>query len=73
MFRRDEDEEGLVRLASWAVRNRAEALKDELARPWRRGRMTPAAEVGRWVGFGLAAGVLLFGLGLAVISTLTDD
>jgi len=35
--------------------------------------MTPAAEVGRWVGFGLAAGVLLFGLGLAVISTLTDD
>ena len=73
MFRRGEDEEGLVRLTSWAVRNRAEALKDELARPWRKGRLTPEAEVGRWVGLGLAVGVLLFGLGLAVISTLADD
>lgn len=73
MFGRDEDEDGLVRLASWAVRNRAAALRDELARPWRRGRTSPEAEVGRWVGLGLAAGVLLFGLGLAVISTLADD
>ena len=73
MFRRDEDEPGLVRLTSWAVRNRAEALKDEFARPWRRGRLTPEAEVGRWVGLGLAVGALVFGLGLAVISTFADD
>ena len=73
MFRHKEDEEGLARLAAWAVRNRARALRDELARPWRRGRTLPEAEVGRWIGLGLAVGSLVAGVGLAVISTLAED
>lgn len=73
MSRKREDEEGLGRLAAWAMRNRARALRDELARPWRRGRGTPEAEIGRWAGFGLAVGALVLGAGLAIVVTLTDD
>jgi hypothetical protein len=73
MFRRREDEEGLARLATWAVRNRARALRDEVARPWRRGRSRPEAEIGRWVGFGLAISSLVVGVGLAVIAALSED
>ena len=73
MFRRSEDEEGLARLATWAVRNRALALRDELARPWHRGRQIPEAEAGRWIGLGLAVGALVVGVGLAVLTTLADD
>lgn len=73
MFRKSEDEEGLARLAVWAVRNRSRALGDEIARPWRRGLDLPEAEVGRWVGLGLALGALLAGAGLAIITTLSED
>ncbi len=73
MFRKREDEEGLARLAVWAVRNRAQALRDEFERPWRRGLELPEAEVGRWVGLGLAVGALLAGVGLALIATLSED
>jgi hypothetical protein len=73
MFRRDEDEAGLARLASWAIRDRARAFRDELAGPWQRDESAPEERVGRWVGLGLAVGALVFGLGLAVISTLSDD
>jgi len=73
MSKRRKDEEGLARLAAWAVRNRARALKDEIARPWRRGRSRPEAEVGRWIGFGLALSSLVVGVGLAVIAALSED
>jgi len=73
MSKRRKDEEGLARLAAWAVRNRARALKDEIARPWRRGRSRPEAEVGRWIGFGLALGSLVVGVGLAVIAGMSED
>jgi hypothetical protein len=73
MFGKKEDEAGLARLAGWAVRNRAEALKDEIVRPWRRGRRAPEAEVGRWVGLGLAVGGLVLGVGLAIVTLLSDD
>lgn len=73
MFRKKQDEEGLARLATWAVRNRALALRDEIARPWRRGSNLPEAEVGRWLGFGLAVGALAVGVGLALIATLSED
>lgn len=73
MFRKREDEEGLARLAAWAVRNRALALRDEITRPWRRGRGLPEEEIGRWVGLGLALGALLAGAGLALIATLSED
>jgi hypothetical protein len=73
MFRKREDEEGLARLAAWAVRNRALALRDEVARPWHRGPRTPEAELGRWVGLGLAVGSLVIGVGLAIIANLSED
>lgn len=73
MFWKKTDEEGLARLTAWAVRNRTRALRDEIARPWRRGRGTPEAEVGRWVGLGLAVGALALGVGLAIIATLSED
>jgi hypothetical protein len=73
MFSKKKDEEGLARLAAWAVRNRTLALRDEIARPWRRGRGTPEEEVGRWVGLGLAVGALVVGAGLAIIATLSED
>ncbi|MBT8477301.1 MAG: hypothetical protein KJO06_00185 [Gemmatimonadetes bacterium] len=73
MFRKQGEEEGLARLISWAVRDRAGALKDEIARPWRRGEDLPEAEVGRWIGLGLAVGALLTGAGLAILATLSDD
>ncbi len=70
---RKQDDENLARLAAWAVRNRARALRNEIARPWHRGRRTPEAETGRWIGLGLAVGALVLGAGLALISTLTED
>ncbi len=73
MFRKHEEEEGLARLISWAVRDRAVALKDEITRPLRRGEDLPEAEVGRWIGFGLAVGALLAGAGLAILATLSED
>ena len=73
MFGKRDDEEGLARLATWAVRNRALALRDEIARPWKRGSRLPEAEVGRWIGFGLAIGALAVGVGLALITTLSED
>ena len=73
MFRKKEEDENLAKLAAWAVRNRARALRAEIARPWRRGRSAPEAEVGRWVGLGLAVGALVLGAGLAIITTLSED
>ncbi|MDP2470430.1 MAG: hypothetical protein Q8W46_06180 [Candidatus Palauibacterales bacterium] len=73
MWRNRQDEEGLARLASWAVRDRARAVRDEIARPWRRGRHTPEAEIGRWAGFGLAVGALVLGVGLALVATLSEE
>ncbi len=65
-----ERRESLAGLAAWAVRDRARALRDEVARPWTQGRRTPEAEAGRWVGLGLALGGVLLGIGLAVYSEL---
>jgi hypothetical protein len=73
MTARKKDDESLARLAAWAVRNRARAMKNEIVRPWRRGRRTPEAEVGRWVGLGLALGAAVLGAGLAIYSTLSEE
>lgn len=72
-MRRKHDEDSLAQLAAWAVRNRARALRNEIVRPWRRGRGTPEAEAGRWLGLGLAVGAAVVGLGLAVIAVLSED
>ncbi len=63
-------EGGIARIADWFVRDRTRALRDEITRPWHRGRRTPEAEAGRWVGLGLALGSALLGAGLAVYSSL---
>lgn len=67
------DEDNIAKLAAWAVRNRARALGDEIARPWRRGRQTPEAEAGRWFGLGLAVGAAALGVGLALLTLLSED
>jgi hypothetical protein len=72
-MRRKKEEESLAKLASWAVRNRARALRDDLARPWHRGQRTPEAEAGRWFGLGLAVGAALLGVGLGIMSALSED
>jgi len=48
-------------------------LRDEVARPWHMGPGTPEAELGRWVGLGLAVGALVVGVGLAIIVNLSED
>ena len=70
---RKKDDESLPRLAAWAVRNRARALHNEIARPWHRGRRTPEAEAGRWVGLGLALGAAVLGIGLGILAVLSED
>jgi hypothetical protein len=72
-MRRKKEEESLAKLASWAVRNRARALREDLARPWHRGRRTPEAEAGRWFGLGLAIGAALLGVALGIMSALSED
>ena len=72
-MKRKHDEDSLAKLAAWAVRNSARALRNEIVRPWRRGRGTPEAEAGRWVGLGLALGAAVLGAGLALISVLSED
>jgi len=72
MFGRAE-EKGLARVTSWAIRDRVLALRDEIAGPWRRDDPAPEEQVGRWLGFGLAAGALVVGVGLALITMLGDD
>lgn len=66
----EKGEGGLARIGDWFMRDRARALREEITRPWHRGRHTPEAEVGRWVGLGLALGSALLGAGLAVYSSL---
>jgi hypothetical protein len=38
----------------------------ELIRPWREGTKGPAAEVGRWIGVGLAVGTVVAGIAAAL-------
>jgi hypothetical protein len=73
MFRKNQDEEGFARMTAWALRNRAQALRDEIASPWRLGGSAPEAAVGRWLGLGLAVGALVAGVSLALIATLSED
>lgn len=60
-------------MTAWAVRNRAQALRDEIAGPWQRDDPLPEERIGRWMGLGLAVGVLALGVGLALVTMLGDD
>jgi hypothetical protein len=41
---------------------RGREVKRELTRPWREGRSGAPAEIGRWLGLGLALGALIVGV-----------
>jgi len=60
----------VVRLARDLARDQVIALRDEVTRPWRRGKKGTAAEIGRWLGASLSAGAALLGLGLAIRAAL---
>lgn len=55
----------LARHVERVARREARAVRRELERPWREGRRGKPAEVGRWVGFGLAVTAILAGIGMA--------
>lgn len=48
------------------ARREVRAFRHELERPWREGRQGGPAEVGRWLGLGLAAAAILAGVAMAV-------
>jgi hypothetical protein len=70
--KRGDRESALERLMTRLVRSRVRALRDELTRPWQRGRRTPEAEAGRWFGLGLAVGTAVVGAGLALYVVLRE-
>lgn len=64
MTRRGTDR--IARVVGEIAREEAAELRDELLRPWRRGRSGTPARVGRWVGLGLALGAVVAGVTAAV-------
>lgn len=44
------------------VEAEVEHWRDEIERPWREGRQTTPARVGRWIGVGLTAAALIAGV-----------
>lgn len=56
----------VARLVAESARRRVRGWRRELERPWRRGRRGRAAEAGRWIGVGLAAGAFVAGVGAAL-------
>ncbi|MFQ5746958.1 MAG: hypothetical protein ACE5HF_07020 [Gemmatimonadota bacterium] len=65
-MREKHGEPPVVRLARDLARDQVVALRDQVTRPWRRGRKGLAAEIGRWVGASLSGGAALLGFGLAI-------
>ena len=55
-----------VDAARGAVAGEIGHWRRELTAPWREGREGRAAEVGRWIGFGLAIGALAAGIAAAL-------
>lgn len=64
---------GAVRMARRSARRRLRGWRREAVRPWRTGREGVAAEVGRWIGAGLAVGSVLAGLGAALYAEWPRD
>lgn len=51
---------------------RAREAKRELTRPWREGRSGAPAEIGRWLGLGLALGAVIVGVTAGVRASRGD-
>lgn len=55
-----------ARAVGSVVSAEVERRKRELTRPWREGRSGTAAEIGRWIGVGLAVGAFVGGVLAAI-------
>lgn len=64
--------DGIVRRIRGEARERALGVKRELTRPWREGRSGAPAEIGRWLGLGLAVGSVIVGVAAGVRATRRD-
>lgn len=59
----------IVRRIRGEARDRGSRAKRELTRPWREGRSGPPAEIGRWLGLGLAVGAAIVGVAAGLQAT----
>lgn len=64
---------GAFRMARRSARRRMRGWRRAATRPWRTGEEGAAAEVGRWIGAGLAVGSVLAGLGAALYAEWPRD
>lgn len=56
----------LLHIAGMRAHDEIRHLQRELIRPWREGSKGRAAEVGRWIGVGLAVGTVVAGIAAAL-------
>lgn len=56
----------ILQLAGVRAEQEIRHWQGELIRPWREGSVGPAAEVGRWIGVGLAVGTVVAGIAAAL-------
>ena len=56
----------LVRVGALSTKREVRHWRRELTRPWREGRNGRPAEIGRWIGVGLAVSTLVVGLAAAL-------
>lgn len=56
----------LLHIASSSAEREIRHWRRELIRPWREGARGGAAEVGRWIGVGLAIGTVIAGIAAAL-------
>lgn len=61
-----------VRKVRGETRDRALGVKRELTRHWREGRSGAPAEIGRWLGLGMALGALIVGAAAALHARRRD-
>lgn len=62
-----------TRRVRYLATRRVRGWRRELERPWREGRKGTPAEVGRWIGLGLAVGAFVAGVGAAVYADWPRD
>lgn len=63
---------GIVGSIRGEARDRTLGVKRELTRPWREGRSGAPAEIGRWLGLGLALGSVIVGVAAGLNATRRD-
>lgn len=56
----------LMRIGALSTKREVRHWRRELTRPWREGPDGRPAEIGRWIGVGLAVGTLIIGVAAAL-------